>query len=257
MAEGKRGRWWWYCALCVALLPAACTRTTTTPTVDIAPTETRAAELAQLATLTAPTATPVPTATLVPPTATATAEPPTATPTSPPAPPTPTAAPTGVSPPPPVVVGAPWAQNFSPYQIEGGFQRPEGRLYGRRAMTLYGDGSGYSQGVWTFTIEELPPGPLFLSFIGLDDERPEHSTLQVLVNDVSAFDGPNSFPNVPAGDDGEGGADRYWARMSIAIPPGALRLGTNTLTLRNASPWTGTLTSPYILINDLDFAAEQ
>ena len=96
-----------------------------------------------------------------------------------------------------------------------------------------------------------------MSFIGLDDSLPEHANLQVSLNSVTVFDGPNTFPNVPADDDGEGGADRYWARMSIPIPPGALKIGPNTLTLRNTSPWQGTLGSPYLLINDLDFAVER
>lgn len=93
-------RWstWWrsWPALALALLVAcggvqatptvAPTATAApTPTIDLAPTQTRAAELAQLATLTAPTATP--TATPVPPTATATTAPP--TPTSLPNTPTP------------------------------------------------------------------------------------------------------------------------------------------------------------------------
>lgn len=247
-------RYWW---LGFAVLLVACGGAMATPTVDPAPTQTRAVELAQLATLTAPTAAPTPappTATEIPPTATATAAPPTATAT---VPPTPVPAPTPISPPPTVVVGAPWAEGFSPYQVEGAYQRPEGRLYGRRAVTLYGTGSGFDQGVWTFTAETLPDVPLVMSFIGLDDSLPEHTNLQVLLNGVTVFAGPNTFPNVPDDDNGEGGADRYWARMSIPIPAATLKIGPNTLTLRNTSPWQGALGNPYLLINDLDFAVER
>lgn len=260
----------WSLWLCLVALAAGCTNPINSgsgsPTVNVAPTETRAAELAQLATLTAPTSTAVATATAVAtpsPTLTATAEPPAATATPEPSP---TGA-TGTAEAPAatvtrataggvatVTVGAPWAENFVPYQIEGAYQRPDWRLYGRRVVALYGAGSGYDEGVWTFTVEAIPDTPLVLSFIGLDDERPEQATLQVRVNDVTAFAGPTSFPNVPADDNGEAAGDRYWARMNIPIPPGALRIGTNTLTLRNTAPWAGSLTSPYILINDLDFA---
>ncbi len=81
--------------------PAAAPATVQTPTVDIAPTETRVAELAQLATLTAPTATAIPaTATAMPtntprpPTATVVPPTPTPEPSTPtPVPPTPTAVP--------------------------------------------------------------------------------------------------------------------------------------------------------------------
>ncbi len=94
--------------LCVLMTGCGATPTTATPTTDLRPTQTRAAEVSQLATLSAPTATSAATATPVSvPTNTATALPPTATnisatatatntpipPTVPPVPPTATAAP--------------------------------------------------------------------------------------------------------------------------------------------------------------------
>lgn len=90
-----------YAAIIVALtsLHAACGGTPPTATVDPRPTQTRAAELAQIATLSAPTATPTATATPVPqptptvaPTATI-APSPTAAATATPRPPAPTATP--------------------------------------------------------------------------------------------------------------------------------------------------------------------
>ena len=65
------------------------------------------------------------------------------------------------------------------------------------------------------------------------------------------FDGADSFPNTPITDNGEGGGDRYWGQMRVTIPASALRQGRNTLTLRNTTPWQGSLGIPYILISDL------
>lgn len=94
-------RYWW---LCLLLVLVACGGPVATPTANLAPTQTRAAELAQLATLTvpiaAPTATAAPAATAVPPTTTA----PTAASTLAP---TPTRAPTATNPPSPPAAPTP------------------------------------------------------------------------------------------------------------------------------------------------------
>lgn len=180
-----------------------------------------------------------PTAAPAPVVETSPTEGPTATPD---APPTATPAPTGR-----LSVNA-----FGPYQLAGAYRRTDGRLFGRPAVALYGAGSGYNQGELTFTVEALPGETLTLLLTGLDDERPAQCTLAVLVNGAVILAGPTDFPNVPARDVGVGGADRYWGQMQLLIPAGLLRLGPNTLTLRNMTPGS-TLGVPYILINAIEF----
>lgn len=206
---------------------------------------------------------PPPTATVapppVPPTATGT---PTRVPTPAP-PPTPTSAPTATATPtrasvPPTATSAPvppaTTRAFTPNLLQGAYLSlgTGGVLYGRPAAALYGDGSGYNQATLPFLVESIN-GETALVLTGLDDELGRINTLQVIINGVVIYNEPNRFPNVASGDNGVGGGDRYWGQMRIPIPESALRVGTNTLVLRNTSPWQGILGVPYILISDVGF----
>jgi len=217
-----------------------------------------------------PTATPVPpaaTATFVPPAPTKIPVPPTATPVpSPPTPVPPAATPVPTAPPataPPAIAppgpgdgnGGGTTGTFSPAQLRGAYRRDDGVLYGRPAAALYGDGTPYSQGTLTFAVGQVPGGRIALVLTGLDDERDARCRLQVTLNGAPIFDGPTTFPNAPADDNGEGGTARYWGTMQITIPASALRPGNNTLVLRNRTPGPG-IGLPYILLTDVDFTVE-
>ncbi len=182
----------------------------------------------------------------MPPPATATPPPPTNTPV----PPTPTA----TRPPATATATLPTtAAPISPIsatQFQGAYRRDDGRLYGLPAIALYGDGTGYNQGTATFQVQNVAGGTLSLQINGLDDERTEHCRLQVVLNGTTIFDGANTFPNTPANDHGVGGNARYWGRMTIQIPNGVLRAGSNTLILRNLTPGPA-IGVPYILINEI------
>ncbi len=215
---------------------------------------------------------PPPTATPVPPAATATSVPPAPTkipvpPTATPVPPTPTPVPPAATPVPPAPPAAappgPGDGNgggktgtFSPAQLQGAYRRDDGVLYGRPAAALYGDGTPYSQGMLTFVVGQVPDGRIALVLTGLDDERDARCRLQVTLNGAPVFDGPTTFPNAPADDNGEGGTARYWGTMHITIPASALHPGNNTLVLRNRTPGPG-LGLPYILLTDIDFTVER
>jgi hypothetical protein len=120
-------------------------------------------------------------------------------------------------------------------------------------VALYGAGSSYEQGTFSFKLENLPPGKVFLVLTGLDDERRENCNLQVTLNGAVIYNGPSGFPDVPTSDNGEGGPDRYWGQFEIAVPVNLFKAGTNSLVLSNTTPWTGQLGLPYILINQLKF----
>jgi len=242
---------------------------TPTPTAII-PTNTPAPPTATTALPTAiapivvpPTATPEPpTATSVPPTATATAIPPTATATKAPPPPTATTAP-----PPPTPTPIPRGQgqggngnlqvdDIKPEQLQGAYRRDDGKLYGLSEVALYGEGTNYSQGTVSFRANNVPDGTMILTIVGLDDERNDRCRLQVILNGTTVFDAANTFPNTPPNDNGVGGKERYWDGMSIRIPSGVLKNGTNTLVLRNRTPGPN-IGIPYMLISDIGFARER
>ena len=145
----------------------------------------------------------------------------------------------------------PPSARFSPYDLAGAYRRSDGALYGRPEVALYGAGSGYNEGTVAFDLRGTVSGDVSLVLTGLDDERAERCNLQVLLNGAQVFNGADSFPNTPTTDNGEGGGDRYWGQMRVTIPASALRQGRNTLTLRNTTPWQGSLGIPYILISDL------
>ncbi len=127
-------------------------------------------------------------------------------------------------------------------------------LYGRQEVAIYGVGGDYSTGTIGFTVDAIPSGRVALIITGLDDERAAHTALKVAVNGIAVFSGQSTLPNVPAGDTGIGGTDRYWGQMTIAIPVSALRIGANTLAIQNTEAWQGYRGPPWILINRLEFA---
>ncbi|MDB5078177.1 MAG: hypothetical protein JWP00_101 [Chloroflexi bacterium] len=145
----------------------------------------------------------------------------------------------------------PVSVRFAAGQLNGAYDRDDHTLFGRTEKALYGVGSGFGQGTINFRLDRAPTGKPVLRITGLDDELAAHCNFEVLVNGTPVFNGPNTFPNVPNNDNGVGGGDRYWGDMTIAIPASALKAGQNTLTLRNTTPWRGSLGVPYILINSV------
>jgi tRNA A-37 threonylcarbamoyl transferase component Bud32 len=213
----------------------------------------------------APTAVPteVPAPVVVPPTATHV--PPTATPLPPtPKPPAPTQTPAPKPAPTATPTtpaqgngsgGQPQSGELSPYQLQGAYRRDDGTLYGLPEVALYGEGSGFNEGTVAFTLQLRPGEGAVLVLTGLDDERNDHCRLQVVLNGVAVFDGPNTFRNVPPNDNGLGGGPRYWNQMTIPLPPNALHQGRNTLTLRNRTPGAAP-GIPYILISAIALAEQ-
>lgn len=200
----------------------------------------------------APTAPPMPTALpILAPTATPAA--PRPTPTTPPPRPTATPAPprpTATAPPPAAAPGT-TALRVGAGELAGAYRRTDGTLYGRPEVALYGAGSGYNEASIGLRYTGDRAGQVVLLLVGLDDERGEHCGMQIILNGVVVFDGRTAFPNVPTSDNGVGGPDRYWGQMRVAVPASAFRVGNNTLTIRNTTPWQGALGIPYFLINEL------
>jgi hypothetical protein len=224
------------------------------PTSPPAPTATTAPPVS------APTS--APTSTSPPERATATAAPPTATvrPTTPPEPtrPAPTATPSGgllgrlgpATSPTPAPASQPRPATgtiaLDDSAFSGGFRNPEGVYRGRTAMWVYGTGTPYSTMSARFDVPERPAGGTLL-ITGLTSEnwRPR---IAILINDRELFQGDSPFPQDlgAAGDPDLYRGSAPWGERSFTIPPGLLRAGTNTLTIRNLEavdtlnqpPWT-------------------
>lgn len=148
-------------------------------------------------------------------------------------------------------VGPAVNQTIKASDLNGAYARTDGTLYGRPEVALYGAGSGYDQATANFSLSGAPSQNITLNLTGLDDELATHCHLQILINNQIVFDGSDSFPNVAGGDNGVGGSDRYWGQMSANVPVTALKVGSNSVTLRNLTPWTGQLGVPYLLINTI------
>lgn len=184
---------------------------------------------------------------------------------APPATAVPTTAPTAVPPaasvpsaaPAPTATALPtveYAATFDATWIENAYRRDDGVLYGRPTVALYSVDTGYERGIITFEVPDEPTVPLLLTMTGLDDERSLQNSFRITLNGGTIFDGVTAFPNAPTTDHGIGGTSRYWGQMTVTIPGGTLRAGTNKLTLENTTPG-GNLGVPYILINAAQISA--
>lgn len=150
-------------------------------------------------------------------------------------------------------------ENFSPHLLQGAYQPSDVRRRAGGAVVLYGAGSGYNTGVLNFDVGLLPDGQFTLILTGLDDERDEHTALQLILNGTPLYTGPATLANRPTPTNrpnlDETTAAPPWDTMRLALPPGTLRLGPNTLIIRNTTPGTD-LAAPYLLISNLEVTIE-
>jgi len=145
-------------------------------------------------------------------------------------------------------------ENFSPSLLAGAYQPLDDQRRDGAQVALYGAGSGYNVGILTFEATVAPSGQLTLVLTGLDDEREGHSTIQVLLNGTTLFSGASGFDNRPAIGAAAGGA-LPWGQMRLVVPAGTLKLGQNSLVVRNTSAGNE-LAPPYVLIHDLQIVGE-
>ena len=145
-------------------------------------------------------------------------------------------------------------ENFSPSLLAGAYQPLDDQRRDGAQVALYGAGSGYNVGILTFEATVAPSGQLTLVLTGLDDEREGHSTIQVLLNGTTLFSGASGFDNRPAIGAAAGGA-LPWGQMRLVVPAGTLKLGQNSLVVRNTSAGNE-LAPPYVLIHDLQIMGE-
>jgi hypothetical protein len=145
-------------------------------------------------------------------------------------------------------------ENFSPSLLAGAYQPLDDQRRDGTQVALYGAGSGYNVGILTFEATVAPSGQLTLVLTGLDDELESHSTIQVLLNGTTLFSGASGFDNRPAIGTVAGGK-LSWGQMRLVVPAGILKLGENSLVVRNTTAGDK-LAPPYVLIHDLQIVGE-
>jgi hypothetical protein len=93
-----------------------------------------------------------------------------------------------------------------------------------------------------------------LTITGLDDEWADRNQIAVDVNGQVIFTGESPFPNWDGAGNGQNAA---WTSVPFSIPAGALRAGSNDITLSNLTPANSFNSPPYVLVSDvtLDLSA--
>jgi serine/threonine-protein kinase len=117
--------------------------------------------------------------------------------------------------------------------FQGGYRKAGKSIYGNRTATwVYGQGSGKSSMSANFKIAAPASGQGVLTIMGMDAETRGKALMQVKLNDVELYNGPNQFP-----DDTMDLATGNWNRMSFRFDARILSpTSANTVTITNLSP---------------------
>jgi eukaryotic-like serine/threonine-protein kinase len=115
----------------------------------------------------------------------------------------------------------------------GGYTRSNGLYHGRSAHWVYGQGTQYSTMSATFNVDNPPAGPAVLTIVGIDSEDKAKTPMNITLNGVVIYEGPNPLPNDnSSGPNGPGN----WGSFTWPIGPGVLQPGANTLSITNLDP---------------------
>jgi serine/threonine-protein kinase len=186
-----------------------------------------------------PKATPPPLPTMIPtsseaelPVATATPPAPTEPPApiEPPAPPTPLPLPATVATTPQISqAGDTVTLTFEDTDWQGGFRRPGGQTYGGRTATwIYGSSTEYSVMRARFHLSDTFVGTVTLTIEGMDSEGRTKTPIQIAVNSVEIYNGPNPLP-----DDDQPLETGTWASQSWMFDATLLHAGQNEISIGN------------------------
>ncbi len=113
---------------------------------------------------------------------------------------------------------------------QGGYRSARG--YGGRSATwIYGTGTPYSTMQARVVLETQPRGTAVLAIEGMDSEDQAKTAIQITVNDVEIFNGPNPLPNddIPL-------KTGTWSDAVFRFNAAILRPGTNVIRISNLKP---------------------
>jgi hypothetical protein len=112
---------------------------------------------------------------------------------------------------------------------QGGYRRPGGQTYGGRTATwIYGSNTEYSIMRARFAIADTFAGTVTLTIEGMDSEGRLKTPIQMLVNGVEIYNGPNPLP-----DDDQPLETGTWASQSWFFDAALLQMGQNEISISN------------------------
>jgi len=112
---------------------------------------------------------------------------------------------------------------------QGGFRRPGGQTYGGRTATwIYGSSTEYSVMLARFHLSDTFAGTVTLTIEGMDSEGRTKTPIQIAVNGVEIYNGPNPLP-----DDDQPLETGTWASQSWMFDATLLHRGQNEISISN------------------------
>ena len=132
---------------------------------------------------------------------------------------------------------------FAPDQWTGSAQVPDPAIYGRPAAALYAQSTGEGTGALSFALSDDPTGDVLLTLVGLDDDAPTKTPIEVTIDKKSVYKGDAWFQDW-GGKVGEGN----WTTVQLTIPKGLLGPGVNDIIVSNTAATGDQGETPYILL---------
>lgn len=132
---------------------------------------------------------------------------------------------------------------FAADQWTGGGLVTDSSIYGRPAAALYAQSTGIGTASLSVDLGNVPTGDVILTLVGLDDDAPGKTQIEVTINKASIYKGDAWFEDW-GGKVGEGN----WTTVQITIPKGMFGGGVNDVTVSNMSADGHEGEAPYILL---------
>ncbi len=141
------------------------------------------------------------------------------------------------------VTGLSTIATYAPDQWNGAAQVTETESYGREAAALYAQSTGTGTGTLSIELSDIPTEDVILTLVGMDDDAPTKTPIELTINTTSVYKGDSWFENWG----GTAGAGN-WTTVQITIPKGMLGPGVNDITISNTAATGDQGESPYIIL---------
>lgn len=141
------------------------------------------------------------------------------------------------------VTGLSTIATYAPDQWAGAAQVTETESYGRAGAALYAQSTGLGTGTLSIELSDVPSADVILTLVGLDDDAPTKTPIEVTVNTTSVYKGDAWFADW-GGKPGEGN----WTTVQLTIPKGMFGSGVNAITISNTAATGNEGEAPYVIL---------
>jgi hypothetical protein len=141
------------------------------------------------------------------------------------------------------VTGLSTVATYAPDQWSGAAMVSETASYGRVAAALYAQKTGLGTGTIYIGLSDPPTEDAILTLVGMDDDAPAKSQIELTINQTVVYTGDSWFENW-GGTPGEGN----WTTVQITIPKGLLGPGVNSISVSNNAVDGNEGEAPYVLL---------